>query len=188
MKKLLGLMVCFCAGIVLTMGTTGCTTKKDKTTTVVIKTTTVNEATTTPKTTPTPPTTPTPTTPTPTTPTPTTPVPKTPTEPVVTKKEKLEVSEVKPVKIKQGEKADIKVVVTMGPDLKDVKITVAVSGKETKGFTASVTPEKLTKSGDVVTTIMVADTVPEGEYTVTVTAAVGDAMVASKTMVTVTKK
>jgi ATP-dependent Clp protease adapter protein ClpS len=111
---------------------------------------------------------------------------------VPTKDTKLEIADGKATTVKQGAKGTSKVAVTVGADLKGVKLSVEVKGpKDGKGVKAELDPEKLDKSGDATANITVADDATVGEWTVTITAAgegATPATAASKTTVTVEKK
>jgi hypothetical protein len=104
---------------------------------------------------------------------------------------KLEIAKGDAVKVKQGEKKEEKIAVTLGKDLKAATVKAEVKGpKDGKGVAAKVT-DKLEKSGNATVTITVADDATEGEWTVTITAAGEGAMPASadtKITVTVEKK
>lgn len=84
--------------------------------------------------------------------------------------------------VMQGGKKDAKVPVTLGKDLKGVRVTAEVKADkgETKGVTVAVAPAKLDASGDATATITVADDAPAGTYTVTITAAGEGAMPSSQ--------
>lgn len=183
MKKLLGVTICMCAGIALTMGSTGCTTKP-KTTTPLPKTTT----TTSPDTTKTSP----PTTVPSTTPDKSTsPTPKSPTT-TPDKKAEITIAEQKAIKLKQGEKKELKIAVTL-KDVKEAKLSIAVKADKDggKGLTAVVAPATLDKSGDAMVTVTAADDAVLGDYWITLTAAStaeGGPSASSKFMATVEKK
>jgi len=104
---------------------------------------------------------------------------------------KLEIAKGDAVKVKQGEKKEEKVAVTLGKDLKAATVKADVKGpKDGKGVAAKVT-DKLEKSGDATVTITVADDATEGDWVVTITAAGEGAVPASaesKITVTVEKK
>jgi hypothetical protein len=78
------------------------------------------------------------------------------------KDNKISISDPKDVTVKEGADATVKATVTMGADVKSAKVTA-----EIKGAKAKVSPETLTKSGDVTVTITGA---PAGTHTLTITA------------------
>lgn len=115
---------------------------------------------------------------------------------VVQKKDKLEVvADAKELKLKQGEKKDVKVSVTMGADLTKATVATAVKddkAKESKALKVTLAPADLAKTGESIVTVDVPGDAPVGEYWVVITtASVGGtpaAMIETKIKVTVVAK
>jgi hypothetical protein len=179
MKKLLGLFICLGALIALTTGTTGC--KKPETKVTPPKDTPAKD--TPAKDTPAKDTpakdTPAKDTPAKDTPAKDTPAKDTPAKEAGAKNKdnKISISDPKDVTVKDGAEATVKATVTLGADVKSATVTADIKvGK------AKVSPDKLTKSGDVTVTVTGA---PVGDHTLTITATGDGAAAPASTKVAV---